>query len=943
MDVTPRQLADHIAQGHALSYQFRNDYRKADNFICSDFIGADFDKGVTLDEAFSQSFFLEQACLLYTTASHTPQAHRFRVIFETPYTVTDKEQIRAAQRGLVLKFRSDGAATDPARQFYGSRDCALHFFDKRLSEAAFNELIALGQQPSKQSDSIYYKRTAGSRSSIFLDPQQRVTTADGSQHLLNDIPSSRPIFCPFHIDNIPSAFTTRSRKGVSGIHCSSCELTFWPSAHRADTYNFFEFDDMARAAHAQPKDIFVDALGIEEERPNPNLVFTERFLPAADIQPFDGVTLIKSPKGSGKTEYLHRVINNCNRRNLRVLMIGHRRALLRALSERLGMACYLDEGSDALPSIRAAKHLAISIDSLSVMLDPARDRYDVIILDESEQVFSHLIADTMDNDRRRQSYLRLRHYVQVAQQIVALDADLNHVTLHAVERKNELNPLQQRRLILNHYPVTGRSIELYHDEDHLVGQLFADIEAGRRLFVCCNSKARVEKLVAAIEARFEGKIPLFWITSINSMTPEARAFIADIKTEILNYQVTVVSPAMGTGIDITFDGGESKIEGVYGLFNPLINTHYDIDQQLSRVRNPGYVRVWMSPQRFDFETEVQPIQQELASSGLYPEMLKGFDRRGLPHADWTEPFTLLFAHILSSQRASKNHLRKHFIDLRQYNGWSVAEVIGDPMLSALGGAAAAQGEQLHHQRRIEALMAAEKLDYEQVEELLAAQEREDILTTGDQYALERFFIEQFFCEPLSPQLIVLDDERYYREKLKLLEKVLNTARAVAVDKQKLNLNLAEQLLYDILRRALLFADNGEINAQAIISQTRLLAFTEYCRTHKAKIERVLQIEVRRDLEQKPMQQLNRFLDYCGLAVIKTKTFTSGSTKIYEYGFAQTGLEQALTVLQTRATRRQSAGTSNEPQKGRSSSIYETSNVIIARINQLKNKKKQDNS
>jgi hypothetical protein len=43
------------------------------------------------------------------------------------------------------------------------------------------------------------------------------------------------------------------------------------------------------------------------------------------------------------------------------------------------------------------------------------------------------------------------------------------------------------------------------------------------------------------------------------------------------------------------------IDCVYGFFEPFINTHTDIDQQLARVRNPGSVKVWFKPGRFDFD------------------------------------------------------------------------------------------------------------------------------------------------------------------------------------------------------------------------------------------------------------------------------------------------------------------------------------------------------
>lgn len=68
-DLTPQELANCISKGYAFSYQFEKAHRKADNFICSDIIAADFDSGMTLDEAFNNEFFINNASILYTTAS----------------------------------------------------------------------------------------------------------------------------------------------------------------------------------------------------------------------------------------------------------------------------------------------------------------------------------------------------------------------------------------------------------------------------------------------------------------------------------------------------------------------------------------------------------------------------------------------------------------------------------------------------------------------------------------------------------------------------------------------------------------------------------------------------------------------------------------------------------------------------------------------------------
>ena len=235
---------------------------------------------------------------------------------------------------------------------------------------------------------------------------------------------------------------------------------------------------------------------------------------------------------------LKQLVAQYKRRNISVLLVGHRRSLLRALSTDLGLRCYLDVSQGGFIGADIPKHFAVSVDSLATMLHPARNKFDVVLIDESEQVFSHLISDTIETEKRRKCYLLLQHYVHVAKRVVALDADLNHITLHAIQRFGSKNPLSDRRFILNDYKFPAKSVEMYANDNHLVGDLFTSLREGNRIFVCANSKQRIDALVLAIQDEFGTDFPLFWVTSENSGNDDVSHFISNIKTEILKPIVT---------------------------------------------------------------------------------------------------------------------------------------------------------------------------------------------------------------------------------------------------------------------------------------------------------------------------------------------------------------------------------------------------------------------
>lgn len=221
-----------------------------------------------------------------------------------------------------------------------------------------------------------------------------------------------------------------------------------------------------------------------------------------------------------------------------------------------------------------------------------------------------------------------------------------------------------------------------------------------------------------IRTEFGDTLPILAITSENSNTPEVIEFIKNIKKDILKYRALLVSPAVGTGIDITFPDNISHVDGVYGFFYAKVNTHNEIDQQISRVRKPKHFKLWITPQTFDFEYEVDPIKQELAESGIVPGALLGYEEfSGMPKYDFSDDFLTLYATILSAQRASKNALKKNFIDLRKHNGWKIVDVVKDDSMAATGSAMSKLGKAIALDQYIASILLAPKITWDEKEAL----------------------------------------------------------------------------------------------------------------------------------------------------------------------------------------------------------------------------------
>ena len=879
VDITPEELADYVGQGFAFSFQFKKNYRKAENFIGSDIIAADMDCGMTMEEALANEYIRANVSFIYTTPSHTAEKNRFRLVFQLPRTITDKGELRAAQQGLTRKFPADRAAVDAARQFYGSKGAEIHIIGKTISPENLTELIELGKAPHNLLDSDKRKKKGISypaqRSSLFIDKDTLIRLASGGTKTIADIPESTSVFCPFHEDKNPSAFTTRSKKDHLGVHCKSCQQTFWLRGMSSNEYDFYAFDKFVVEQNSN----FVPGVYSDEDDPiecfeeNNNHVFSSRYL-IDDYGPERikiGTTLIKSPKGSGKTQYLKKLISQLKQKRLRILLIGHRRTLIKALANDLNLELYLDE-RDRPKQGAAGEHYAISVDSMSTRLEPARDKFDVVLLDEAEQVFSQLISDTMSVAQKRKSYQFFQHYLRYARHVVMLDADLNQITQEVCRQFHVHHVDTRQTFVLNQWTSSGRVIEMYNSENHLVGEMLSMIEDKKKLFVCCNSKTKADILEKAVRHKFQDEVKLFLLTSENSGTQEATHFIQNIKNEILEYQVVIVSPVIGSGIDITFDDDIPHVDCVVGFFVARIFTHNEIDQQISRVRNPKSVKVWMTPETFNFETEVEPIKQELVLSNVIPNGVKGYSRSGTPQLDLDGDYLTLYATILASQRASKNNLKKNFIDLKKYNGWEVRHIDPDVDSIAAGKAVLNSGKEIAGADYVKAMMAAKEIDSYGLEHLMDKRKRGS-LSDHEQSSVDKYFMHEFYHQEVTPALIDLDDKGHFRSKLKMYRDLFSDEQVYGAE---------VELLRAILQAANLIDLYGKINPTTAITKETLREFAQFCDANKSRVNRVLGLDIRYDIQINPIRQLNMFLRLCGLKLANVGTKSEGKKKIYCY-------------------------------------------------------------
>ncbi len=920
VELTPNELAEHIGEGIAYCPQLTGDGRRnRTNFLSCDVLSVDIDGTRRIEDVLQDEWVQQRLTILYTTPNHSEERHRFRLVFAVGKTITSPTDMVAAMLSVALTLSGDRSVTDAARLFYGSRGSSPTVFDGFIPADELDLLIEEGKR-SNQPDSYKGDHPATVVSKITIDPDHKVKLDNGLVLPFDQLQVGARVHCPFHHDEEPSAFILRSRTGTKGLRCSTCSKTFWPTGTSVPQFDFFEFDKKVKEVHAYYEK-HADAEGIlkhavDEDTVHPGLVrssvhaFNTRYIALGEIKP--GITLIKSPKGSGKTEILGRLIKDTDR----VLLIGHRVALIGQSCKRLGLKSYLE--CESGPIIESK--LGICLDSLQRLVTVRRvtgkspvttyNEFKTVIIDESEQVLAHFLGGTIPRENRDRIFKLFRRLLLQASRIIALDADLNWLSFEMLNKltndhlasryfrpdENASNPYRPCHIYLNEFK-SSRSLELYDNDEQLTADVMRSLADGKRVFVTSNSKTRIEELVALIEEEFEGKIPVIQVTSRTNNDPQVVELVSNVRTEALKYQAILTSPSMGTGVDIAFPEDSEEFDVVYGFFQHLITTHFDCDQQLGRVRHPKAVKVWVAPFRYDFDTAVDVISNEIREREAYTDLLADYDERLQPVYHTEDAFTDLAALVLSQQRASKNDLKRHFLELKRQQGYEVVLHPYDDDEFGAGEVFKVKAKGLGWDRVVEMLTSAQVLTKAQYEDIKQRLQDRDEVSVLERWAFDRTRFELFYRQIITPDLILEDDRSRLRRRILNYEQLLFWQKNQSAEKsdfwktmQKKEKNKLRflpnngnrgPLLLHLLSKSPVY-DGQKFVTDLEFSATDLTELSDEAARLKGVIENVCEINVRRDIKKKPMMFLGDLMESIGLALEPPEPKVSKGKKVYWY-------------------------------------------------------------
>jgi hypothetical protein len=317
---------------------------------------------------------------------------------------------------------------------------------------------------------------------------------------------------------------------------------------------------------------------------------------------------IKSPKGTGKTYMLEQQVARALAAGQWVLVLSHRVQLAEALCVRFGLP-YLTEIRSSETGILLGYGLCVdSLHSHSSARFNAQNWHDgIIIIDEAEQVFWHLLNSSTCRKERVAILKSLQTLIQNSLsgngKVYLLDADLSDLAIDYVRSLAGFHV--EPFVIVNDWKPGEREkwdVNLYEDKnpERLIADLVKHIESGGKPMVCCSaqktkSKWGTQNLFAYLKSKFADK-NILTIDSSTVADPEHPAYgcIAHLNEILPKYDIVIASPSIETGVSIDILGHFTSVWAIA----QGVQTPDSIRQAMARVRDNVPRHLWAKERGF---------------------------------------------------------------------------------------------------------------------------------------------------------------------------------------------------------------------------------------------------------------------------------------------------------------------------------------------------------
>ena len=295
---------------------------------------------------------------------------------------------------------------------------------------------------------------------------------------------------------------------------------------------------------------------------------------------------IKSPYGSGKTDFLKSIFMQYTNRDTKILWVSFRKSLTNDLCanfEEFEFENYMDEGvkyncNKLIVQLESLKKIT-NIDFVNKYDRPAKQteiiydsdeeeeeipettdeeykkfvdesirikvpKYDIIIIDEIESVLNHFSSHTFKKQARN-DFLLLEHLIKNSNKMICLDGDISNRSIDFI------NNFGESIIIENKYILNDRTLEFIENRDNFDKDIITNINNKKNVCIICMSSSEAE-------GRYNTYKNLYPDLTINLYTGHTGS---DIKTAHLNNvnkiwndtNILIYSPTIESGVNFDIE------------------------------------------------------------------------------------------------------------------------------------------------------------------------------------------------------------------------------------------------------------------------------------------------------------------------------------------------------------------------------------------------------
>ncbi len=406
--------------------------------------------------------------------------------------------------------------------------------------------------------------------------------------------------------------------------------------------------------------------------------------------------LLRAPMATGKTELVKRLINHLSsqpsERAVRILYINHLKSLTANAAARLNLEQY-----DAIPAefLPSAAHIAISYNSLHKLrhADGSLPVYDLVVVDECEQVQPYIGASTFRPGEALRNYEMLRELCASAKQVLFMDAHAGQINA------DWLNKVRgDCQVIVNTWRPEHGIMTMYQTPAAVVEQALRLIDLNEGCVVIPTNSRKFSETLYHYLKEYYGNEAILLVNSENSESPAVQYITLHINEELPRLRALICSPSYSTGLDVT-----ASVRGVCGIFFQQPTLPSDNLQMMGRYRNAQEHHVYMQACERHLITDADTLFKHELNQMLRTSQAAVFQQYNLAlHPRQIEILKLQSRYEAYRNRQQQNSLAA-FRQLAEHEGYILTDHEG--RASKIAEQLKASREAVENQRKTHILVA----------------------------------------------------------------------------------------------------------------------------------------------------------------------------------------------------------------------------------------------